>query len=209
MLIKVCGMRQSENIRAVEATGPDWMGFIFHPRSPRYVAAAPTYLPQRCRRVGVFVNAPAAEINRQVATFSLDLVQLHGDETPAQCAALRRQGLRIIRALRIATADDARRATDYAESADYLLFDTPSAAYGGSGLRFDWACLDAYDGPLPFLLSGGIGMDALPALRHFHHPRCAGLDLNSRFETAPALKDAAALKDFIQSARLLNLSQTL
>lgn len=209
MLIKVCGMRQSENIRAVEAAGADWMGFIFHPRSPRYVSAPPAYLPQRCRRVGVFVNAPAAEIRRQVEAFGLDLVQLHGDETPARCAALRHEGLRIVRALRIATAEDARRAADYAESADYLLFDTPSADYGGSGQRFDWACLRAYDGPLPFLLSGGLGADALPALAAFRHPRCIGLDLNSRFETAPALKDAAALKAFIQSARQLNLSQNL
>ena len=198
MIVKVCGMRDPENIRQVERTGADWMGFIFYPRSPRYVAERPAYLPQRMRRVGVFVNAEEADIRRHIADYGLEAVQLHGQERPELCAALRKGSTTVIKAFRLKTAAEAAATADYEGAADYFLFDTPTEAFGGSGHRFDWSLLDHYRGKTPFLLSGGIGPDSLDALSRFHHPCWAGIDLNSGFETAPARKDAEQLTLFIE-----------
>ncbi len=198
MIIKVCGMREPENIRAVERLGVDWMGFIFYPRSPRYVAARPSYLPSACRRVGVFVNSSVEDILLTVKSFGLDYIQLHGSESPAFCAELKSAANSgIIKAFSIASADDFRRTAQYESSCDYFLFDTACAGYGGSGRTFDWSLLEAYNGQTPFLLSGGIGPDSVEPLRQLSHPRWAGIDLNSGFETAPALKDPALLQSFI------------
>lgn len=204
MLIKVCGMREADNIRAVEAAGADWMGFIFFPRSPRCVTDVPEYLPQHCRRVGVFVNADMEEILQKAREWHLDFIQLHGDETPEQCRALKAQGLGVIRAFRVATPQDLTATAHYADGCDYFLFDTPTKDFGGSGRQFDWQLLRHYTGTTPFLLSGGLGPDSIAALRDFRHPACCGIDLNSRFETAPAQKDAAALASFIQEIRHFN-----
>lgn len=200
MIVKVCGMREPRNIRAVEQTGADLMGFIFHPKSPRYVAARPEYLPTAQRRVGVFVNAPIDDILGKAREYSLDYIQLHGDESPEFCRALKDEGLRVIRALGIASAADAERAADYA-MADLLLFDTKTPQRGGSGRRFDWDALAAYSGDVPFLLSGGITPQSADDILAFTHPRFAGIDINSGFETAPALKDAEAIRLFIQKLK--------
>ena len=193
-------MRDGGNIHAVEQSGADWMGFIFYPRSPRYMKYPPSYMPRIQKRVGVFVNSDIDEVTYKAHAYGLDYIQLHGDETPDYCAALRARGLRIIRALSVASEEDLRRAALY-PMADFLLFDTPTESYGGSGKRFRWDQLRSYRGPQPFLLSGGLSPDALPALRAFSHPLCMGIDLNSGFETAPAVKDAAAIARFIKSIK--------
>ncbi len=209
-LIKVCGMRHADNIRQVEALGPDWMGLIFWPRSSRYVDRRPDYLPTRARRVGVFVDQPADEIVRIARDYRLDAIQLHGHETPADLCRLRTAldadlgtAPALIKAFSIATADDLERTADYDGTADYLLFDTKTPLAGGSGRQFDWRVLDAYHGTTPFLLSGGIGPDDTGRLAAFHHPRCIGIDLNSRFELEPGLKDVEKLKTFIKKIREL------
>lgn len=204
MIVKVCGMREPHNIRAVESAGADWMGFILYPRSPRYVDRRPDCLPVRARRIGVFVDAAATEIAVRTEEFGLHAVQLHGHESPEFCTALRGtlpDGTLLIKALHIACTGDMRRAAEYEDVCDYLLFEPPSDTYGGSGKRFDWSLLDNYRGSLPFILSGGIGPDAAEALAALHHPRWAGVDLNSRFETAPAVKDAELLKEFIHKIK--------
>ena len=201
VLIKVCGMRDAENIREVEQAGPDWMGFILWPGSPRYVSQVPDYMPKRCQRVGVFFNPTLEWVADCARAFGLHMIQLHGAEQPEFCQEVRRQtGCRIIKALSVASTSDMTRALPYCTppSADYLLFDTPSACVGGSGRRFEWSLLDAYSGPLPFLLSGGIGPDDAARIKAFAHPRCIGIDINSRFETSPAVKDVRAVKNFIQ-----------
>lgn len=201
MILKVCGMREGQNIRAVEQTGIDWLGFICYAGSPRFVSVRPSYLPVRAKAIGVFVDAPLAYI-RQCAT-NLDLwgVQLHGSESPELCDAVHRSGLKVIKALGISAKADLRAARAYEGHADYLLFDTRTAGHGGSGRSFNWSVLNAYRGRTPFLLSGGLRPESLSALRAFSHPRLVGYDLNSGFETAPAVKDAALIARFVEALR--------
>ena len=200
MIVKVCGMRDSENIHAVEKTNADLMGFIFHPKSPRFVASLPEYMPKKQKRVGVFVNASLEQILAKAQTFSLEYIQLHGDEAPAFCSELKNRGLKVIRAQRIANADDITQSEAYG-MADLMIFDTKTKLYGGSGKKFDWHLINNYRGRVPFLLSGGIGPDTLEEIKTFSHPLFAGVDLNSGFETAPALKDAKKLNTFIENIK--------
>lgn len=200
MIVKVCGMRDSENIRAVEKTNADLMGFIFHPKSPRFVASLPEYMPKKQKRVGVFVNASLEQILAKAQTFSLEYIQLHGDEAPAFCCELKNRGLKVIRAQRIANADDITQSEAY-DMADLMIFDTKTKLYGGSGKKFDWHLIKSYRGRVPFLLSGGIGPDTLEEIKAFSHPQFAGIDLNSGFEISPALKDVGKLNNFIEKIK--------
>lgn len=235
MMIKVCGMRDSENIRAVAELKVDLMGFIFYLKSPRYVqmissqaGILPDYSEERLqkmkkreteetknteltypRKVGVFVDDMPQNIVTRVYNYNLDYVQLHGNEQPVMLDNLRRtldpdihSGIKIIKAISIKSKDDIRRWRDYRGTADMLLFDTQCSGYGGSGERFDWNVLEDYDGDIPFLLSGGIGPDDAERVLTFHHPMCVGIDLNSRFETEPGIKDVARLKAFIDILRM-------
>ena len=198
-LIKVCGMRDAENIREVEALGIDLMGFIFWPKSSRYVSERPDYMPAQCKRVGVFVDASIDDILQHIAYYALDLVQLHGHEGPDFVRALRADVSSpvIIKAFNIATKVDLEAIKPYENLVDYFLFDTKGPSVGGNGAKFDWSVLADYVGMTPFLLSGGIGPDDATRIKAFHHPRCIGIDLNSCFETAPAVKDATALSRFL------------
>ena len=195
MMIKVCGMRDADNIQAVEQLGIDWMGIIFWPQSSRYVAEIPDYLPKQVRRVGVFVDASLEDIRQHVFDYQLDIIQLHGHETPTFAEALK--PLSIIKAFNIADAEDLNQTKAYEGIVDYFLFDTKGKVVGGNGEKFDWSVLSFYHGETPFLLSGGIGPDDVEALNGFHHSQCIGIDLNSRFEVEPALKDIPKLRQFI------------
>ena len=200
MIVKVCGMREAENIRAVEALGVDWMGFIFWEHSSRCVSQRPACLPTRAKRVGVFVDASLDVVCQHVETFGLDVVQLHGSESPAFLHDLRNAlagDVLIVKAFSIATRDDLLQTSFYEGLADYFLFDTKAQLVGGNGRKFDWNVLAHYDGSTPFLLSGGIGPDDASRLSAFSHPRLAGIDLNSRFEAAPAQKNVELLKQFL------------
>lgn len=197
-------MREAENIREAESLDIDLMGFIFWSRSSRFVDKRPDYLPQKIRRVGVFVNEGIKYVLQTAENYRLDLIQLHGQESPEYCDLLRKEiatGVSIIKAFNIATAEDFRQTKTYEEVADYFLFDTKGKRVGGNGEKFDWSVLSAYHGKTPFLLSGGIGPNDADQVKAFHHPRCIGIDLNSRFELAPGLKDIKQLKSFIKSIR--------
>ena len=194
-------MREADNIREVEALGIDLMGFIFWPKSKRYVAEPPQYLPSQVKKVGVFVDATLEDIRQHIQDYQLDIIQLHGHETPdfiAQLSIINFQ-FSIIKAFNIATAEDLAQTKPYEGIVDYFLFDTKAQLPGGSGEQFDWSVLSHYEGTTPFLLSGGIGPDDAERIKSFHHPRCIGIDLNSRFEIAPGLKDVNQLKDFISN----------
>lgn len=198
MIIKTCGMRDADNIRAVSELRIDWMGFIFWPPSSRYVSEKPSFLPTRQKRVGVFVDARIEEVRSKADEYALDLIQLHGSESPAFCERLKANSRQqLIKAFNIATQEDLEQTIPYEGLVDYFLFDTKAKMVGGNGTQFDWSVLSAYQGNTPFLLSGGIGPDDAEKVRNFHHPQLAGIDLNSRFELSPALKDIEKLKQFI------------
>ena len=205
-MIKVCGMRDAGNIRQVEALGIDMMGFIFWPKSTRYVAEPPAYLPERARRVGVFVDEDIEIIKKTADVYALDDIQLHGHETPEFARQLNGT-CSIIKAFNIATASDLEQTKAYEGLVDYFLFDTKALQPGGHGMQFDRSILTAYDATTPFLLSGGIGPADAKNLRRafaldgFPVGKCLGIDLNSRFESAPALKDVEALRHFLQDLK--------
>ena len=213
MTIKVCGMRDSENIRAVEAAGANWMGFIFWPKSSRFVSQCPSYLPTKAKRVGVFVDQNIEEVAQKVSDYALDFVQLHGQESPEYiqnlrnlCSTDNEKPFAIIKAINVCCCADVNTYKAYQGLVDYFLFDTKAEMVGGNGTKFDWSVLEAYDGNTPFLLSGGIGPDDVKRLHTWLSSgcgsvatRCIGIDLNSRFESAPALKDVNLLQTFIDS----------
>lgn len=200
LIIKVCGMREEQNISDLEKLDIDWMGMIFWSGSKRYVSRPPSRLPQRVKKVGVFVDASLDDIRQHVSDYQLDIIQLHGHETPAFLETLK--PLTLIKAFNIADASDLEKTKAYEGIADYFLFDTKGKIVGGNGEKFDWTVLTAYEGATPFLLSGGIGPDDVQKVKQFHHQKCIGIDLNSRFESAPGLKDIVQLQTFIKQIRL-------
>lgn len=229
MIIKVCGMRDTENIRAVSELDIDMMGFIFWQKSPRFVmmissqaGIIPDYSEEelkkrkgeqspaanRVKRVGVFVDDMPQSIVTRVYNYNLDYVQLHGEESREMIENFRRTvdpdikpGIKIIKTISVGCKDDLQKCKDYVGVVDMFLFDTKCDNAGGSGEQFDWSILDEYDGDIPFLLSGGIGPDDAEKVKAFHHPQFAGIDLNSRFEIEPGVKDVEKLKKFISELK--------
>ncbi len=201
MIIKICGMRDAQNIREVDTLRPTMMGFICWDGSSRNVSECPAYLPQ-CIRVGVFVEPTMSLIRTKVNQLSLGRIQLHGNESPEFCQqVVRETGLPIIKAISVKTAEDIEKFRSYVGIADMFLFDTKCKTKGGSGEQFDWDILHHYDGDVPFLLAGGIGPNDADRLKAFQHPRMLGIDINSRFEIRKALKDINALSVFIHKIR--------
>ena len=199
MIVKVCGMRDPKNIREVEELGVDWMGFILYAKSPRFVPIVPSYLPKKQKRVGVFVDMNKDGLLIFIAAYQLDMVQFHGKESPHFIRDMRElvPGLKTMKAFSISTKEDLLATEAYEGVCDYFLFDTKCDSVGGSGISFNWNLLENYQGKTPFLLSGGIGPESIPALRKFHHPKWVGIDLNSRFESDKAYKDVRLLKEFL------------
>ncbi len=207
-------MRDADNIRDISALGVDMIGLIFYPPSPRYVqqfssgaGIIPDYAPDMGKtplRVGVFVDDMPQNIVTRVYNYKLDYIQLHGNEPRETLENLRatidpdiKPKIKIIKAISVSSAEDIKKYKEYVGAADLFLFDTKCKTVGGSGEQFDWQVLQAYDGDVPFLLSGGIGPDDAERVRNFHHPKCIGIDLNSKFEIEPALKDVEKLKQFL------------
>jgi phosphoribosylanthranilate isomerase len=156
-------------------------------------------MPAQCRRVGVFVDASIDDIRQHVADYALDIVQLHGHEGPDFVRALRADVSSpvIVKAFNIATKVDLEAVKPYEGIVDYFLFETRCSIYGGCGKKFDWDILQSYEGHTPFLLTGGIKSTDAERIKAFHHPQFAGIDLNSGFETAPAMKDTTLLLSFL------------
>ncbi len=201
-------MREAENIKEIESLDIDLMGFIFYEKSSRNVSAKPSYLPKKISRVGVFVDAEVQEIISKVKAFELNYIQLHGKESKEFCQKLFEilssfeKKVGIIKAISVAEEKDLSLTQSFEPFIDYFLFDTPTLSRGGSGKHFNWEVLKAYKGKTPFLLSGGIGPGDISLLQSFHHESLAGIDLNSRFETSPGVKNKELLSDFISQARL-------
>jgi len=212
MKIKVCGMRDSDNIQSLLALKPDFVGFIFYNKSKRFVADFPEVdFPKGIKKVGVFVNETVEEVIKTVTEHNLDCVQLHGNESPEYCEELRHsalvtelirsvvsasQSIQIFKAFSVDDTFDFSKTNPYQKGCDYFLFDTKGKDYGGNGVKFNWQVLDNYKGETPFLLSGGITKNDVAEIKKIRHTAFAGLDINSGFETKPALKNINEIKDF-------------
>ena len=200
--IKVCGMREPKNLEKLCSIGPDFVGYIFYPKSKRFVGIRPDAAlfkipPADILKVGVFVNEEIDRVKQMVEEHQLDLVQLHGNETPEYCGMLKGHGIQVIKALSPGGSDT----ETYAEVVQTLLFDTPGPGWGGTGRKFDWSLLKQQNVALPYILSGGIGPEDARAIRELNQKKLLGIDLNSRFELSPGVKDIGLLKDFFIELR--------
>lgn len=203
--MKVCGMKYPENIEELNKLSIDYMGMIFYQKSPRYIdyqlwQNVGNIDSSNIKRVGVFVNSGIDFIVEMIDKYKLDLIQLHGNESPDFCAQLNKF-TPIIKAFSISESSDFEQTKAYEGLRGYFLFDTKTPQYGGSGKKFDWAILDAYNGDTPFFLSGGISAEDIQQIKAIKHPRLYGVDLNSKFETEPGLKDIQLLDQFIKQLR--------
>ncbi|MEJ7645630.1 MAG: phosphoribosylanthranilate isomerase [Chryseolinea sp.] len=190
--VKICGMKERDNILTVAALRPHYLGFIEYPLSPRYVGdefVMPVELSQSTTRVGVFVNESSEVIFRKAAIQGYEYVQLHGDETAAQCRELKDGGLKIIKVFSVDDHFNFAVTKSFVSDADYFLFDTKGKLYGGNGKAFDWNMLKHYDQEVPFFLSGGLSVDNLADLTDLAHMNICAIDLNSGVEVSPGIKD--------------------
>lgn len=206
LLVKVCGMRNAAALGEVAALGPDFLGFIFAPKSPRFVGEALASeqvqaLPPAIWKVGVFVNEITDKILAVARRFGLGAVQLHGQETPAQCEELSDAGLLVMKAFSVGKDIDFAALLPYVPYCDFFLFDTKGAAPGGNGAVFDWSLLAGYNLPVPYFLAGGLGVEHAAELAALRLPGLVGVDLNSAFETAPGVKDAALVGKMLAALR--------
>ncbi|MBR6978797.1 MAG: phosphoribosylanthranilate isomerase [Prevotella sp.] len=231
MIVKVCGMREAENLRQVSELDVDWVGMVFWLDSPRFVKQRrarggfyPDYSPlatkitelgglpalaaveNKPRRVGVFVDDMPQSIVTRVYNFYLDMVQLHGEESPVMIQNLQRtladiRPVKVIKTIKVEGPEDFAKCKQYEGVVDYFLFHNKCQQEGGSGEQFDWNVLDAYDGQVPFLISGGIGIDDVERIKAISHPKFLGVDINSKFEIEPGLKDVEAVKLFVEKLK--------
>ncbi|MCC8360709.1 phosphoribosylanthranilate isomerase [Salinimicrobium sediminilitoris] len=208
--LKICGMREPDNLSRIEALQPDYLGLIFYRDSPRYVSEEIEILEPGIKITGVFVNASEEEILEKSKNYNLAAVQLHGEESPEFCENLKdhfsrsETPLEIIKVFGMKEVFNFDRLKPYEDIVDFFLFDTRGKNKGGNGITFDWDLLKEYPSSTPFFLSGGIGLEEIAAIKLLYsnfktegnQDLFYGIDVNSKFETAPAVKDAEALKIF-------------
>ena len=209
MKVKVCGLKHPENIKAVAALKPDYMGFICYERTPRYIdtlsAGALAAIPASIHKTGVFVNETAETINSLIDKYGFDTIQLHGDESPEFAAAFKGR-VTVIKAFGLDQGFNFDQLQAYTNKVDYLMFDTKTTIYGGSGKTFNWQVLDKYTLDIPFFLSGGISLDNLEEVKKISHPQFYAVDLNSRFETEPGLKNIEKLEQAFDIIKKTNIT---
>ncbi|MDX1940676.1 MAG: phosphoribosylanthranilate isomerase [Saprospiraceae bacterium] len=220
MKIKVCGLNDPANIEELAQLPIDFMGFIFYKKSPRYMqppkspqgrlaSAMAAVRGKGIKKVGVFVNAEIEEILNKVHDFELDYVQLHENESPEYCreiqsfwAASTLRSARFIKAFAVDADFDFAQTRAYEGICSLFLFDTKTPQHGGSGVRFDWNLLEKYKGNTPFLLSGGIEEGDAMAIKALDFPQLYGVDVNSRFEVKPGVKDVEQVKRFLEALEI-------
>ncbi|TKB97856.1 phosphoribosylanthranilate isomerase [Pedobacter cryophilus] len=204
--IKVCGMKYLANIKALAELEPDFMGFIFYPPSQRFIGVEferndVANLPPEIQRTAVFVNAHLHEVIEFANLYGMKTIQLHGQESPEFCGELRAKGFKVIKAFGVDENFNFEILNAFVEHVDFFLFDTKTSAHGGSGLIFDWRILQKYNLDKPFLLSGGLSPDNLAEVLKIEHKNFYGVDLNSKFEIEPALKDIEKLEKAFELIR--------
>ncbi|WP_034244198.1 phosphoribosylanthranilate isomerase [Aquimarina atlantica] len=216
MKLKICGMKYQENIEAVAALKPDYLGFIFYENSPRNFEGEIPKLPSAIKKVGVFVDASVDFIVEKVKQYDFKAIQLHGNETPLFCQELnyslnrphrssrpvRSNQIKLWKVFSIKDQFDFNRLQPYEGIVDYFLFDTKGKEKGGNGYTFDWSVLKGYPSSTPFILSGGIGLDETEAIVSFKkRPESKylhAIDVNSKFESEPGVKKTENLEKFIK-----------
>lgn len=206
MKLKVCGMRDASNIESLALEGTDFMGFIFFEKSPRNAFGMPAVSVEVVKNKGivpvaVFVNESVEKMTEIASFYGINTLQLHGDETADDCRILKKSGLSIIKAISISEAGDFSKCLLYEgngdeKCCDYFLFDTKTKAYGGSGVGFDWDLLANYKGETPYFLSGGITVSDVEKIKSLGDNRLMAVDINSRFEVKPGMKDVEKVKVF-------------
>lgn len=200
MKIKICGMKYQDNIKEVAALQPDYLGFIFYDKSARYFQDDMPEISQTIKKVGVFVDAELQEVIKTSKKHKLNAVQLHGAESPEYCKDLKSQNLEIIKVFSVKNQFNFDHLKPYELVCDYYLFDTKGKLPGGNGYTFDWNILEDYPSTKPYFLSGGIGLDEIENIKAFLKSDasiyCYAIDVNSKFEREPGLKNIEKLKEF-------------
>lgn len=203
MKIKVCGMRDTNNILELIKLKPDYMGFIFYEKSKRFVTNFPEVkIPSEIKKVGVFVNETIDKVIEIAEKYKLEAIQLHGNESLEyieELIVLLIRKVEIFKAFSVDDTFDFSKTDAYQKACDFLLFDTKGKDYGGNGVKFNWQILENYKGTTPFLLSGGISKVDASEIKKISHKAFVGIDINSGFEIEPALKNIANIKEFKQN----------
>lgn len=216
--LKICGMKYEDNMKAVSALQPDYLGFIFYKKSSRFFDTIIPQIPEGIKKTGVFVNASIEDILHKIIVYNLQAVQLHGNESHHFCENLKElcqrkyetrsevemqvsnRAIEIIKVFSIKDEFNFDALKPYESFVDYFLFDTKGKLPGGNGVTFNWTVLENYPSTKPFFLSGGIGLETIPKLNDFMKSSaskyCYAIDVNSKFEIVPGLKDIEALKEF-------------
>ncbi|MEN8122689.1 MAG: phosphoribosylanthranilate isomerase [Bacteroidota bacterium] len=203
--LKVCGMKYPDNIRQLVKLQPDFIGFIFYDKSKRFVDndldISCLSIPESIKKTGVFVNSSINDVTEKVKKYKLDLVQLHGNESPEFCMELKNSGIKITKAFQMDEDFYFDILSDYESVCDYFLFDTKTKQYGGSGNKFDWQLLEKYNNEKPFFLSGGIDLDDVEEIKKLKELNIYAIDINSKFEIRPAEKDINKIMTFMKALR--------
>jgi phosphoribosylanthranilate isomerase len=204
--IKVCGMTTLSNVKEICALSPDYLGYIFYSKSVRYVGEDPnpeifSTVPDSIVKTAVFVNEYYERMIEAIEKFGISAVQLHGMESPEMCRLLKSKGLTVIKVIPGDQLGNEMLLNNYMQEVDYFLFDTPISSYGGSGRKFDWSKLVKLKSSVPYFLSGGIGIEDADKLKSLESPGIYALDINSRFESEPGIKNPVMVKKFINEIR--------
>jgi len=206
MKLKICGMKYQKNIKGVARLQPDYMGFIFYERSKRNFDGNIPNISKRIKKTGVFVNASIEFVLKKVNEHALMAVQLHGDESPTYCKKLFEKKIEVIKVFSVGEQFSFDILKKYEEVCHYFLFDTKGKEKGGNGITFNWKLLNQYPFHKPYFLSGGIGLEEVESLNLFLRSKaskyCYAIDVNSKFEIKPGLKEPKILKNFMESLKL-------
>ncbi|MFM9841124.1 MAG: phosphoribosylanthranilate isomerase [Cyclobacteriaceae bacterium] len=195
--LKICGMRDSKNILEVVSLHPEYMGFIFYEKSPRYVGSdfsIPTGFPKTIKRVGVFVNEQVEIVKAVSMKHQLDYVQLHGHESVAECNELKQAGIGVIKVFSMDAHFDFKTTIPFENCVDYFLFDTKGKFYGGNAATFDWSLLKSYNQRIPFFLSGGLSAENISSITQLDQMNLHAIDVNSGVEISVGMKSVDKIK---------------
>ena len=202
MKLKVCGMKLENNISEISKLNPDFMGFIFWPKSKRFFNEKFIRISDKINKVGVFVNQDYDFIIDKINNFELDFVQLHGEEDYQFCKKIKTQ-CKLIKVFNIGADFDFEILNSFESVCDYFLFDTKGDSYGGNGIKFDWKLLKKYPSKKPFFLSGGIDLKDFTEILEIKELKIplVGIDINSKFEYEPGLKNIKKVEELLKKMK--------